>query len=54
MDDDLSGRFEITVDPDAEPVDIDEVLAEFLLSCVRKDGGSADERPDGPDTFGTR
>ncbi len=42
MNDDLSDRFEIAVDPDAEPVDFDDVLAGFLLSYVRSEDGSAD------------
>jgi hypothetical protein len=33
---DLHDRFEVVVDPDAEPIDLDEVLAEFLLKFVRK------------------
>ena len=35
-DPDLSDRFLTLVDPDAEPVDLDEVVAEFLLQIVRK------------------
>ncbi len=41
MNDDLSDRFEIAVDPDAEPVDFDEALAIFLLDYVRKGDGSS-------------
>ena len=44
MNNDLSDRLEIVVDPDADPVDFDEVLAAFLLSYVREEGGSADQR----------
>jgi hypothetical protein len=32
----LLDRFEIVVDPDAEPVDLDQALAEFLLAVVEK------------------
>lgn len=32
---DLLDRFDILVDPDAEPADLDEALAEFLLTFVR-------------------
>ena len=31
LDLDLLDRFAVVVDPNAEPVDLDEVLAEFLL-----------------------
>lgn len=33
---DLLDRFEVVVDQDAEPVDWDEALAEFLLKVVEK------------------
>jgi len=33
---DLLDRFEIVVDPTAEPVDFDEVLADFLLGLVER------------------
>ena len=33
---DLLDRFEVVVDQDAEPVDLDEALAEFLLRIVEK------------------
>ena len=35
-DRDLSGRFEVVVDHDAEPADLDEALADFLLRIVSK------------------
>ena len=45
MSDDFSDRFEFIVDPDAEPVDFDEVLAKFLLAYVRRDPATPDEVP---------
>jgi len=35
-DPDLLSRFEVVVDHDAEPSDLDEALAEFLLKIVHK------------------
>ena len=35
LDGDLLERFEVVVDQDAEPVDWDDALAEFLLAYVR-------------------
>ena len=49
MDVDLTDRFEIVVDPDAEPVDLDEALAEFLLSYVRSERGSSEQGAEGLD-----
>ena len=36
----FSDCFEIVVDPDAEPVDWDDAVAEFLLTYVRRAAGS--------------
>ena len=49
MDIDLTDRFEIVVDPDAEPVDFDEALAEFLLSYVRSERGRSEQGVEGSD-----
>ena len=35
-DPDLLDRFEVVVDQDAEPADLDEALTEFLLKIVEK------------------
>jgi len=45
-DADFLDRFEIVVDPTAEPVDFDEVLADFLLHVVeqRRPGSQSKER----------
>ena len=40
----LLDRFEIRIDPDAEPTDIDEVVAEFLLAVVDIQPTSSDSR----------
>ena len=40
---DFLGRFDIIVDPDAEPADFDEAMAEFLLSYVRTEAGACEE-----------
>ena len=40
---DLSEHFEIVVDQDADPVDWDDVLVDFLLAVVRTE---ADQRRD--------
>jgi hypothetical protein len=37
---DLAGRFEVVVAADAEPTDLDEALATFLLGLVRKRHGT--------------
>ncbi len=49
MDVDLTDRFEVVVDPGAEPVDLDEALAEFLLSYVRSERGSSERGAEGLD-----
>lgn len=36
-------QFDLVVDQDAEPVDLDQVLAEFLLSYVRSSAGASSE-----------
>ena len=36
LDLDLLDRFEVVVDQDAEPVDLDEAIVEFLLKIVEK------------------
>ncbi len=33
---DLIDHFDLVVDPDAEPTDVEEALAEFLLSYARR------------------
>lgn len=40
---DLSARFDVEIDSDAEPIDIDQVLAGFLLSYVRSAAGASPE-----------
>ena len=37
-DPDYLDRFKVVIDPDAEPVDWDEALAEFLLRLVEQRG----------------
>lgn len=37
---DISDRFKVLVDPEADPTDLDEALAEFLLSYVRSTSAS--------------
>lgn len=32
---DLSDRLDFTVDPEAEPVDFDDIMAEFLIAFAR-------------------
>jgi hypothetical protein len=39
---DLLDRLEIVIDPDAEPADFDEALAEFLLTHVRRSSASTE------------
>ncbi len=47
---DISGRFEIVVDENAEPADIGEALAEFLLGYVRTEtGDNPQANPEGQD-----
>ncbi len=36
LDADILDRFEVVVDPTAEPVDFEEALADFLLGIVEK------------------
>lgn len=40
---DLLDRFDVVVDEDADPVDLDQALAEFLLSYVRSTAGASPE-----------
>ena len=49
----VTGHFEFVVDPDAESVDLDEFLAEFLLNCVRDQSGSSDQTCEDPDASGS-
>ncbi len=42
---DLLDRFEVIVDPNAEPADLDEALASFLLNDVRRRQSSAETSP---------
>lgn len=37
----LDDRLEFSVDPDAEPSDLDQVLAQFLLTYVRSSGSTS-------------
>ncbi len=51
---DLLDLFEIVVDPDAEPTDLDEALAEFLLRYMRRNRSSvASSTADGSSTIGS-
>ena len=34
---DLPDRFEVIVDRDAQPADLDDALADFLLACVKRE-----------------
>jgi hypothetical protein len=42
---DLSELVEVRVDPEADPVDVDQALAKFLLAVVRKRSRSAPGSP---------
>ena len=51
---DLFDQFDLVVDQDAEPVDLDQVLAEFLLNYVRQqviagDTSDADDLTNSPE-----
>ena len=41
-DSDFFERFEVVLDQDAEPADLDQVLAEFLLNYVRSNQGAVE------------
>jgi len=46
-DPDLSDHLDVTIDPDAEPVDIEQALAEFLIAYVKRN-----DQPDVPEPGG--
>jgi hypothetical protein len=44
-DQDLAGRFEFEVDPEAAPVDTDAAVAKFLLAFVRSQAARSAGKP---------